>query len=183
MRSAFLALGLCLLLAPLGAAADCPATEQTARDARTDPLFRQLAASTSEDTGMRLASEIWQIWSTAPDTEAQKLLDLGVERIGWGEFGEAEKVLSRLITYCPDYPEGWNQRAFARFLARDYDGALADLDQTLALEPRHFGALAGRGLTLLSQGRQLPGYAEIRKAAALHPWLNERHLLPPEERL
>lgn len=132
---------------------------------------------------MQLASQIWRIWSTAPDADAQAMLDFGIERIGWGEFGEAEKALTRLITYCPDYPEGWNQRAFARFLARDYAGAMSDLDQTLQLEPRHFGALAGRGLTLLSQGDQLQGLAAIRAAVAVHPWINERHFLPPEEQL
>ncbi|MEM6621274.1 MAG: hypothetical protein AAF674_03530 [Pseudomonadota bacterium] len=175
-------LALVLALGAQAAAADCPLTDPVARDVRTGPLFQELAQSSEEDSGMQVASQIWSIWAEAPDATAQELLDFGMTRIRWGEFGEAEKALSRLVTYCPDYPEGWNQRAFARFLMRDYDGAMSDLDRTLELEPRHFGALAGQGLTLLSQGDREQGMEALRRAVNVHPWINERHLLPPEEK-
>lgn len=179
MRSLILMIALSL---PVSAFAACPPHEP-ARATQTASLFDRLASADTEDEAVQIASDIWKQWSTAPDKKAQDLLDKGVQRIGWGSFDEAETILSYLIDHCPDYAEGWNQRAFARFLNNNFDGALEDIERTLELEPRHFGALAGRGLTLLRQGRQVLGIKAIREAVAVHPWINERHLLPPEERI
>jgi tetratricopeptide (TPR) repeat protein len=86
-----------------------------------------------------------------------------------------------LIDYCPDYAEGYNQRAFVSFLTEDFEGALPDLDRTLELSPTHVGALAGKALTLLALSRQDEGQKVLKQALALNPWLSERALLsePP----
>lgn len=172
-----------LLLAPATPfAGECPITDQAALDRRLAPLIEHLTAAPSEREGDLRADDIWIIWRTAPDSRAQELLDRGVRRIRVSDYAEAERLLGELIAYCPDYAEGWNQRAFARFLSGDFDGALQDLDKTLELQPRHFAAMAGRGLTLLKQGRTLLGHRAIRDAVAIHPWMRERHLLPPDQK-
>lgn len=179
-RSLFIAV---FLLTPATAfAGECPATDAAALDRKLSPLLERLADAPTEREGDLRADDIWTIWRTAPDAAAQDLLDKGVRRIRVSDYPEAERLLGELIAYCPDYAEGWNQRAFARFLSGDFDGALADLDRTLELYPRHFAAMAGRGLTLLKQGRMLLGHKAIREAVALHPWMRERHLLPPDQK-
>ncbi|HET7409459.1 MAG TPA: tetratricopeptide repeat protein, partial [Paracoccaceae bacterium] len=149
------------------------------------PLFDALRAAPTEMRGREIADRIWRSWHRAPDATAQELLDTGARRIRHADYAEAERVLSELVAYCPDYPEGYNQRAFARFLAGDLDGALEDLDRTLDLAPRHFGALAGRGMVLLRQGRAELGQQALREAVAINPWITERHLLtePPGRRI
>jgi Flp pilus assembly protein TadD len=87
--------------------------------------------------------------------------------------------LNELVSYCPHWAEGWNQRAFVHFLREDYDAALADLEITLELSPRHVAALSGKGLTLMRMGREDEGDKVLREAVALHPWLPERGLLDP----
>ena len=169
-----------LALAATTAQAVCPAQDLSAQK---DPLYERLKASASELEGIPIAQEIWSLYSTAPDAKAQDLLDRGVRYLQRGQFDTSETVLTELVDYCPDYAEGWNQRAFARFLAGRFDGALEDLDRTLELEPRHFGALSGRGLTLLRQGRQLLAQQAIRDALKVNPWLNERRILPPDEKI
>ncbi|MEM6663463.1 MAG: tetratricopeptide repeat protein [Pseudomonadota bacterium] len=170
-------------LCPLPALADCPATDYAALDAQRTPFFDALRDAEDAGAGQRHADKIWLSWRTAPDAAAQEMLDKGVRRIRLGDYAGAEATLDELVAYCPDFPEGWNQRAFARYLAGNYDGALADLDRTLVLEPRHFAAMAGRGLTFLKQGRTELGHKAIREAVELHPFMNERHLLPPSEKI
>ena len=69
------------------------------------------------------------------------------------------------------------KRAFALFLKRDFDLALADLDRALERSPMHIAALSGKGLTLIGMGREDEGRAILREALELNPWLPERHLL------
>ena len=118
-----------------------------AAEAEREPLFESLRKAKSEREGRARSRIIWDLWYVAPDMKAQTLLDRGVRKIREADYAGAQRILSELVEYCPLFPEGWNQRAFARFLADDLDGSLEDLDRTLQLEPRHFGALAGRGLT------------------------------------
>ena len=162
------------LLLPLQAAA-CPAQAPIAE--RTDALHERLAAAPDPATAQRLSGALWAIWTRAPDETAQELLDAGMTAIRVGDLARAADVLTRLTAYCPDYAEGWNQRAFARYLSGDYAGAVADLDVAIGLSPRHLGALTGQGLSYLAMGQRPAGEAVIRRALRLNPWLGERGLL------
>ncbi len=82
-----------------------------------------------------------------------------------------------LIEYCPQYAEGYNQRAFANFLQQDYALALEDLELALARNPNHIAAMSGKALTLMELGRHEAGQAVLREALKLNPWLAERHRL------
>ncbi len=97
------------------------------------------------------------------------------------DFDGAETILTALTKYCPDYAEGWNQRAFARFLRQDYNGALTDLDEALRLSPDHIAARSGKALTLMGLGRMDEAQGVLRDALALNPWLPERRFLIEEE--
>ena len=93
------------------------------------------------------------------------------------DFLGARDALDALVEYCPQYAEGYNQRAFASFLRRDYAAALVDLDKTLEIMPNHIAAMSGRGLTLLGMGRTEEGQEALRNALRLNPWLAERSLI------
>lgn len=152
----------------------CPSPDRSQERAA---LLAQLQSSPTEAVAQIASGALWAFWTRAPDPAAQALLDSAMaQRLSY-EYAGAEDDLSALVAYCPAFPEGWNQRAFVRFLRQDYDGALADIDQTLALEPAHFGALSGQAQIFLHTGR--PGLAElsIRRALKVHPWLAERALL------
>jgi tetratricopeptide (TPR) repeat protein len=120
---------------------------------------------------------MWALWTQAPDEAAQELLDSGMRKRGVYDFLGAIEDFDRLVRYCPNYAEGYNQRAFVRFLRQEYDLALKDLDKTLQLSPTHVGALSGKALTLMGLGQVEAGQAVLRDALKLNPWLPERHLL------
>ena len=72
---------------------------------------------------------------------------------------------------APDWAEAWNKRATARYLARDFAGAIRDCEATLARKPHHFGALSGQGLCHLALEQYAPAAALFRRALAVHPSL------------
>lgn len=140
-------------------------------------LLARLKVSPDQASGMRLANEIWTLWTTAPDQKAQELLDRGMAMRAASDYAGSEHVLNMLVAYCPGYAEGWNQRAFTRFMANRMDASLADIDSALQIEPSHFGALSGRAMILLRQGRTILAQAALRRAVSIHPWLQERAYL------
>ncbi len=177
---------LALLFVPTVALADAPSDVCNAeavainQDARA-PLFDKLKDAGSENEAQQLTTRLWQVFTKAPDPHAQDLLDRGMRYIRYGEPDAAEPVLDQLVRYCPDYAEGWNQRAFARFLAGRYEEALSDIDKTLEIEPRHFGALAGRFLTFVKQDRPQLAEKALRDVLVVHPWAPERRMMPGEK--
>ena len=63
------------------------------------------------------------------------------------------------------------------FLAGSYDASLEALDKTLALEPMHYAALAGKGIILIQHGKEAEAQAPLKRALAINPWLKERNLI------
>jgi tetratricopeptide (TPR) repeat protein len=167
-----------LLLAPAAAAAEgCPPPPDTT-EARA-AIMAELVEAPDEMTGQRLQADLWRLYTRAPDQPAQELLDEGMRQRESYDWLGALSTFDRLVAYCPDYAEGWNQRAFVEFLRQDYDAALADLEVALRLAPDHIPARAGLAVTLLQKGEIEAGQQVLRDALALNPWLPERGLLIP----
>ena len=146
-----------------------------------DRLFSHLAAAASESEGRRLEGEIWQYWlDKAPDADVRAAMDKGMERREAYDFKAAEARFDIAVARAPDYAEGWNQRAFVRFLRDNHEGALSDLEKAVALEPRHFGAWSGLYHVLLRTGRTRAAYGALARAVSIHPWLKERDQLPSQ---
>ncbi|WP_417669902.1 tetratricopeptide repeat protein [Roseibium sp.] len=143
-----------------------------------DDLFAALKAAQEETAAREIEHQIWQHWlDSSPDAETRQLIDKAMSRREQYDFEGARLLLNEAVEQSPGYSEVWNQRAFILFLQGDLDRALEDVDRTLELEPRHFGALSGRALILMQQGRMQLGQKALREAVEIHPFLKERHLL------
>ena len=169
-----LIIALTLLSAP-ALANTCPTAPDHA--AQQADIFAQLQALPSPNGSRELSQELWVLWTDAPDEKAQTLLDEGMRKREGYDFLGARDTLDQLVEYCPDYAEGYNQRAFASFLRQDYDAALFDLNAAIALNGSHVAALSGKALTLIGMGRQDDAQDVLRAALALNPWLAERSLI------
>ncbi len=165
---------LCLVATP-ALADECPTVPDHSE--RLSEIVTELGLASSEGDARVLTQELWSLWTDAPDVRAQALLDEGMARRSSYDFLGARNVLGRLIAYCPDYAEGYNQRAFASFLGQDFEAALADLDRTLEIMPDHIAALSGKALTLMGLGRNEEAQEVLRTAVEMNPWLQERALL------
>lgn len=167
-----------MLLSPGAALADgCPVAPDHTR--ALDALYEALQSAENDMEGRAISNQMWQYWTDAPDEPSQGMLDEAMRARGYGDYAFAMDRLNRLVSYCPFYAEGYNQRAFVHFLSENYLAALPDLDQALSINPRHLGALSGKGLTLLALGRDEEAQAILRAAVALNPWMSERFLLKP----
>ncbi len=166
-----------MVMARPALALDCPPPPD--HTAALNALIEQIQVAPDETSARLLFNDLWQYWADAPDERAQEILDSGMrKRASWDLLGALEDF-DRLITYCPHYAEGYNQRAFVNFLRRDFVAALPDLEQAIGLSPRHIAALSGRAITLIKLGKDATAQEALAAALALNPWLPERRLLKP----
>ena len=144
-------------------------------------LLAQLATAQSESEGREAEARLWEFWfNESPDAKVRENLDAGRERIQAYDFEAAENHLDQVVKAAPDYAEGYNQRAFARFLRQNFSESLTDLEKALELEPDHFGALAGMYQILRIQNRTQAAMEALRRAVTIHPWVQERGALPED---
>ena len=85
------------------------------------------------------------------DDDVEALMLLGTQRMNMQYYSDALAVYSEIISAYPDYAEAWNKRATLYYLAGNLDASIDDIEKTLELEPRHFGALSGLGLVYIQR--------------------------------
>ncbi len=120
-------------------------------DPRLNALFETLAQTTNPELLTQVENRIWSIWYQHPDQNAEELLSAGERLMNAGYYGDALRVFNSLVNQHPDFAEAWNRRATLHFLMGNLDASIEDIDRTLQLEPRHFGAISGLGLVYLQQ--------------------------------
>lgn len=85
---------------------------------------------------------------------------------------------SDAIDVDPDFAEAWHMRAVAYFNMGQFMAALADLKQTVRLQPNHFYAYFGMGQTLLKLGQPDAAEKAFERAKTIYPHMSaaEKHL-------
>lgn len=162
----------CLLLASTAAA------DTAAHAARLDSLFTELKQAPNETQALRIEFDIWNEWMHSGDAETDRLMEQVRAARRQYDRREALRLLNEVIARTPDYAEAWNQRATIYFELGELEKSLYDIGETLRLEPRHFGALAGRALIRMRQGKTALAIQNIRAAMEIYPLIAERQLLP-----
>jgi len=158
-----------LLAIPVLLAAAPLAADQT--DPRLDGLFAELRTTESAIAAANAEREIWAIWLEVDAGTSARALARGVQAMRLARLDTAEAAFSRAIRATPDFAEAWNKRATVRFLQGDDVGSIRDIRRTLALEPRHFGALAGLGQIFERRAEPARALASYEAALQLNPHL------------
>lgn len=162
-----------LLAAPLPALAD-PYVD----NATIDELFTQLRQADSDSAANKISTKIWAAWFTPNDGKLAHHMSVANNLMREANYAASREELDLVVSNFPDYAEGWNQRATLFFMMGDLDASLADITKVLEIEPRHFGALAGRVLIYLKQDKHAAALRDMIAALAIHPYLSERRLFP-----
>jgi tetratricopeptide (TPR) repeat protein len=146
--------------------------------AALDELFAQLRVSQNAAEADDISRQIWSYWLAPDEPKLAARMSLAGAALDNGQLAACLEILDTVVADYPDYSEGWNQRATVYYMLDNFAASLADIDKVLALEPRHYGALSGRVLIYLRQGKHLEALKDMVAALAIHPYLSERQLFP-----
>ena len=134
-----------------------------------DGLFAEL--KTAEDTAAAksLEKRIWAAWLQSGSATVDLLIARASKAMQSKDFGLAMQVLDTAIELKPDYAEGWNKRATLHYMMKNYGESIGDIQRTLAIEPRHFGAMSGLGSILKIYGDDKGALEIYRRALDVYP--------------
>lgn len=145
-------------------------------DKRLDELFSALQSSEDQTVLQTIESSIWEIWFDSGMPEIDVLMEEAGAAVQAGKLAYAEGLYSQVIEKLPDFSEGWNRRATVRFYQNDYTGSLEDIQRTLILEPRHFGATWGLGMILGSRRDLIGAIAAFERLLEIKPGAHDARL-------
>lgn len=160
LMSSFLILGSMLAASVVGTlpafAADAAqasvASELTTPKQRIDTLFAELKRERDQDKAREISNRIRVEWQDSGSATVNLLMLWASKAVETNRQATALDIFDQVITLSPHYVEGWNQRATLHYQMGNYRKSMSDINQVLAIEPRHFGALAGMAAILTSSG-------------------------------
>ena len=140
-------------------------------DPRLDALFDRLHTVDDGNEARLVMNMIWRLWSESGSHTVDLLFTRGVQAMNQKEFDTALAMLNSVVEIDPIFSEGWNARATLHYIMGNYENSIRDIDRTLALEPRHWGALSGLGMIYQDTKREEEAIEAYRRALAANPHL------------
>ena len=159
VTSLCLGLGMSLWLAPPALAQD---------QAKLSEFYAQLQEA-DRDEAIRLAREIEREWANSGSPAMNLLLKRGTDAMEAGDSAAALEHFTALTDHAPDFAEGWHRRAVVLAALEMYGPAVADIERALALEPRHYDAIASLGAILAKINKYEAAKEAFDEVLAIHP--------------
>jgi len=134
-----------------------------------DKLFETLRKDPREASADATAKQIWREWGASGSRSVDMLMGWALRAMRDREFAHAMDLLDQVIALRPDYSEAWNRRATVNFTMQRFGRSLSDIEQTLSLEPRHFGALSGLAVIMQRLEREQEALETWYKVLEIYP--------------
>jgi tetratricopeptide (TPR) repeat protein len=112
---------------------------------------------------------LWAIWNRSGDPKIDALLQEGIHLIQSDRLDEAITKLDEVVKGAPGFPEGYNRRATAYYLAGQYEKSIADCEEAIRRNPMHFGALSGLGYNYFKLGKPERAIRYFERALDINP--------------
>ena len=144
-------------------------TDQTSD--KLDTLFVELKRERNEKAAERIAAQIWQEWYKSGSASVDLMMQWSQKAVDEKKFDIALDFLDQVVTLKPAFSEGWNRRATVHFMMENYGKSMADIDHTLQLEPRHFGALSGMAQIMKNTGRKELALDAYQRVLEIYPMM------------
>ena len=133
---------------------------------KLNQLFIELKVNQSNDAFI-VEREIWKLWSTHPtDMKLTARLEEGAQFVRTQQLSKAIEIFTEVIKLDQNWAEAWNKRATVFYMMGKFKQSQEDIDKVLALEARHFGALAGQGLVniqLKNYEKAILSYQQVKE--------------------
>jgi tetratricopeptide (TPR) repeat protein len=156
----------CIVTAFLAIVINCLPLQ--AENAALGRMFALLQEAEPEEA-RKIADEIELQWSKSGSPAMDLLLKRGEDALEVGDSQVAIEHLTALTDHAPEFAQGWHMRAVAFAQAGLYGPAVADLEQVLALEPRHFNAIISLAAVLEQVNKPQLAYEAYQQVLAIHP--------------
>lgn len=134
-----------------------------------DELFDRLAKTEDPDEAAGIVGAIERLWLRSGSDTSDLLMSRAVQAMGAENYPLALSLLDTIVQTQPDWAEGWNKRATARYFSGDPKGSMADIAETLKRNPRHIGALSGLSAILDDAGLHEDALRAVERGLALAP--------------
>ncbi len=158
------------LLAPVAVlGAEESVREPVSKSARLDSYFSQLKRIRDPAAASDVTAKIWGEWNDSGSATVNLLLEWARDAMHSRRYPAALDFLDRATTIAPNYAEGWNKRATLHYHMGNYKKSMSDITRVLALEPRHFGALAGMASILEETGEDEQALDVWRRLLEFYP--------------
>lgn len=172
LLAALLSVGMVVSIgfAPIPACAQNAAGKPVSSQSETlNSLFDELKSEAEPASAKRITDRIWAKWRDSGSATGNLLMQWANTALNEKKYGLALDFLDQLIVLMPDYAEGWNQRATLHFVMGNYAKSMSDINHVLALEPRHFGALAGMAAIFTANGNDELALRAWEQVLAVYP--------------
>jgi tetratricopeptide (TPR) repeat protein len=135
-------------------------------------LYERLREAEAVDS-KSITRDIRMRWEQSGSESMDYLLSRGQDALERGETRAAVEHFSAVIDHAPNFAEAYHGRAQA-YIAEELAGpALADLEQTLLINPHHFDALYGMGTLLEQLDKPKLAYETYALVLEMHPHYDE----------
>ena len=138
-------------------------------DPRLDALFERLQTTSNPAEARAVEQRIWRVWLATNNAGLDRLMQQGIVAMRDRHYATALQAFDRMVEQAPEFAEGWNKRATVHFLMGNWQASVRDIQATLALEPRHFGALFGLGLIYDALEQPAAALRSFEATLALNP--------------
>jgi tetratricopeptide (TPR) repeat protein len=138
---------------------------------RSNPVLGRCLHDRDRVVRVLAENAIRDVWCRDGSDEQRQQLAVLIRLNDGYQFEESLELASLLIQQAPRFAEAWNQRAIAHYRLGQFESAANDCQQTIELNPFHFGSIVGMAHCYLELGEGFAALECFRRAVEVNPGL------------
>jgi Flp pilus assembly protein TadD len=136
-----------------------------------DQLLTKLSQAKDAREARPLERELRARWAHSTSPSADLLLRRADQAMRAHDNNTARTIVQKLTDIAPDFAEAWHRRATLASEKEDFADAIDSLRHVLALQPKHFIAIAELAEILEQFGDKPRALKAYRAAKGLDPYI------------